>query len=52
VVVSETGADLADAVKAVTGGKLAYAAVECVGGDMFAAVASAVRNGGTVIIYG
>lgn len=49
---SENGADLVDAVKAATDGKLAYAAIECVGGDMFAAVASSVRNGGTAIIYG
>ena len=30
----------------------AYAAMECVGGDLFAQVASAVRDSGTVIIYG
>ncbi|EFN59884.1 hypothetical protein CHLNCDRAFT_59525 [Chlorella variabilis] len=51
-VVSSDGAGLADAVKAATGGSLAYAAIDCVGGDLFAAVAGAVRNAGTVIIYG
>lgn len=49
---SADGAGLADAVKALTGGRGAYGAVECIGGDIFAAVVSAVRPGGTAIIYG
>lgn len=52
VVVSADGADLPAAVKAATGGKPAYAAIECVGGELFGAVASSVRDHATVILYG
>lgn len=52
VVVSADGADLPAAVKAATGGKPAYAAIECVGGELFGAVASSVRDHASVILYG
>ncbi|PSC73519.1 trans-2-enoyl-mitochondrial [Micractinium conductrix] len=52
VVVNGSGERLVDRVKELTGGRGAYAAVECIGGDMFAQVASAVRASGTAIIYG
>ena len=38
VVVSTAGEGLAERVKEITGGEGAYAAIECVGGDLFAAV--------------
>ena len=36
VVVSVEGENLGDRVKDITGGKGAYAAIECIGGDIFA----------------
>lgn len=44
--------DIAARVMEITGGKGAYAAIDSVGGEIFGALASAVRPGGTVIIYG
>ena len=38
VVVSTAGEGLAERVKEITGGEGAYSAIECVGGDLFAAV--------------
>lgn len=49
---SANGEGLAERVKEITGGRGAYAAIEAVGGELFAAAASAVRNGGTALIYG
>lgn len=52
VVVSVEGEGLAERVREITGGRGAYGAIECIGGDIFAQVTSSVRNSGTVIIYG
>lgn len=52
VVASADGEGLPERVRELTGGAGAYAAIECVGGDLFGKVASAVRPGGTAIIYG
>lgn len=52
VVVSADGEGLVERVQEITGGRGAYAAIECVGGELFAKVAAAVRSGGTCIIYG
>ncbi len=38
--------------QALTGGRGAYAALECLGGDKTQHVADAVRQGGTVVLYG
>ncbi len=38
--------------QAVTGGRGAYAALDCLGGDQTQQVAAAVRQGGTVVLYG
>jgi trans-2-enoyl-CoA reductase len=51
-VVASNEEDMVEAVKRITGGKLAFAAVDSVGGDLFSKVVSSVRNFGTVIIYG
>ena len=52
MIVSSDGQDIVDHVKAMTGGKGAWGAVECVGGDLLTSVASSVRSNGTVLIYG
>ena len=52
VIVSESGEGLQEKVMEITGGKGAYAAIEAVGGSLFAATASSVRNSGTCMIYG
>ncbi|KAL4447410.1 hypothetical protein ABPG75_004629 [Micractinium tetrahymenae] len=52
VVVSVEGEGLAERAKQITGGRGAYAAVECIGGEIFAQVCSAVRDNATVLIYG
>ncbi|KAL4427444.1 hypothetical protein ABPG77_000733 [Micractinium sp. CCAP 211/92] len=52
VVVSVQGEGLVDKVKEITGGRGAYGAIECIGGDIFAQVCGAVRDNGTVLIYG
>lgn len=52
VIVSVNGEGVADAVKEITGGNGAYAGIDAVGGDVFSAVGSSVRAGGTVLIYG
>lgn len=44
--------DITARVLEITGGKGAYGAVDSVGGEITGALASAVRPGGTVIIYG
>lgn len=44
--------DLVERVKEITGGKGAYATLECVGGENTQKLAQATRAGGTMIIYG
>jgi NADPH2:quinone reductase len=46
------GEDLAERVKALTGGKGATAAIDPVGGETSAAVLGALRPGGTSLIFG
>ncbi|MEW5297939.1 MAG: hypothetical protein WDW38_003768 [Sanguina aurantia] len=52
VVVSEDGSGIADAVKEITGGKLAYVAFDCIAGPGFKHFVAAVRDGGTIYNYG
>lgn len=52
VVVSVEGEGLVDKVREITGGRGAYAAIECIGGEIFAQVCGAVRDNGSVLIYG
>ena len=42
--------DLVARVKEITGRKLAYGAVDCVAGELTAAIAAATRPGGTVLV--
>jgi mitochondrial enoyl-[acyl-carrier protein] reductase / trans-2-enoyl-CoA reductase len=51
-VIVSTEEDIPARVNEITGGKGAYGAIECVGGDLFAQITASVRPGGTVIIYG
>lgn len=44
--------DIAAKVKEATGGAGAWGAIDAVGGDLTARLSGAVRNGGSVIIYG
>lgn len=44
--------DLVERVKEITGGKGAHAAIDAVGGEMTQKVAMALRDGGTVYVYG
>lgn len=44
--------DVVKRVKEITGGRGAYAALECVGGDITEKVVQSTREGGTVFIYG
>jgi trans-2-enoyl-CoA reductase len=44
--------DIAARVKEITGGEGAWGALDSVGGALTAKVSNAVRNGGTVLIYG
>ena len=52
VIVAETAEAIVEQVATITGKKLAYGAIECVGGDVFSGVCSSVRNNGTVLLYG
>jgi trans-2-enoyl-CoA reductase len=52
IVSNEDGSNIAEKVMELTGGKGAYAAIECVGGEIFKACVSSVRPFGTVFIYG
>ncbi|CAG9465726.1 unnamed protein product [Pedinophyceae sp. YPF-701] len=45
-------ADVVAQIKAATGGKGAYAALDCIGGPGTEALGMAVRQGGTVYVYG
>eukprot|EP00741_Cyanophora_paradoxa_P006486 tig00001003_g6279.t1 len=51
-VVLVEGEDLAARVRAATGGALADAAIEPVGGDKTAWISNAVKDGGVVLVYG
>jgi NADPH:quinone reductase-like Zn-dependent oxidoreductase len=44
--------DLASKVREATGGELAHAAVDSVAGELTGAVTDALRDGGTVLVYG
>ncbi|KAL3147631.1 hypothetical protein ABBQ38_014681 [Trebouxia sp. C0009 RCD-2024] len=44
--------DLVERVKEITGGKGAYAAIDAVGGETTKQLALALRDGGTVYVYG
>ena len=49
-VIATSGDDLAERVKEITKGKLAYAAVDPIAGDFTKDVTAAVRPGGTVYV--
>lgn len=51
-VISTSDEDVVERVKEITGGKLAYGAVESVAGELTGKVISSVRSGGTVLIFG
>jgi NADPH:quinone reductase-like Zn-dependent oxidoreductase len=51
-VISTDNEDVATRVKEITGGKLAYAAVDAVGGTLTKQVTASVRDGGQVFLYG
>lgn len=51
-VIVSTEEDVVERVKAITGGKGAWSAMDAVGGEMFSKCASSVRAGGTVFVYG
>ena len=52
VIVAETAEAIAEQVGKITGGKGAYGAIECVGGEVTKGVVSSVRNNGIVFLYG
>ncbi|CAI5514628.1 unnamed protein product [Closterium sp. Naga37s-1] len=51
-VICSTDESVPDRVRAITGGRMAHAAVESVAGDLTGAVLSSVRPGGTVLLFG
>ncbi|KAL2653308.1 hypothetical protein R1flu_021436 [Riccia fluitans] len=51
-VICYTSEDVVSRVKEITGKKLAYGALDAVGGDLTKAVTASVRRGGQVFIYG
>ncbi|CAM6113777.1 unnamed protein product [Calypogeia fissa] len=51
-VIITTTEDIVTRVKEITGGKLAYGALEAVAGDTTKAVAASMRNQGQVFVYG
>ena len=51
-VIVSTEEDVTERIKEITGGKGAWGALDCVGGELFQKVASGVRNDGLAIIYG
>ncbi|CAK9882961.1 unnamed protein product [Sphagnum jensenii] len=51
-VISTDNDDIATRVKEITGGKLAYAAIDAVAGTLTKQVTASVRDGGQVFIYG
>jgi NADPH:quinone reductase-like Zn-dependent oxidoreductase len=52
VISTDEEEDVTTRVKEITGGKLAYAAVDAVAGTLTKQVAASVRDGGQVFIYG
>ena len=52
VVVAESAEAIAEQVSKITGGKGAYGAIECVGGEITKGVVGSVRNNGVVLLYG
>ncbi|KAH7415985.1 hypothetical protein KP509_14G069800 [Ceratopteris richardii] len=44
--------DVVAKVREITGGRMAYGAIDCVGGELTKVVVESVRDGGTVLIYG
>eukprot|EP00270_Netrium_digitus_P017908 TRINITY_DN670_c0_g1_i5.p1 TRINITY_DN670_c0_g1~~TRINITY_DN670_c0_g1_i5.p1 ORF type:complete len:403 (+),score=115.45 TRINITY_DN670_c0_g1_i5:194-1402(+) len=51
-VINSSDEDVVAKVKEITGGKLAYGAVDSVAGSLTKSVAASVRSGGTVLIFG
>ncbi|KAL2653311.1 hypothetical protein R1flu_021439 [Riccia fluitans] len=51
-VICYTSEDVATRVKEITGNKLAYGALDAVGGELTKTVTASVRRGGQVFIYG
>jgi NADPH:quinone reductase-like Zn-dependent oxidoreductase len=51
-VISTSDEDVAKRVKEITGGKLAYGALDAVAGELTKQVCASVRDGGQVFIYG
>jgi NADPH:quinone reductase-like Zn-dependent oxidoreductase len=49
-VIATNEENLVDAVKRITSRKLAYAAVDCVAGELTGAIAAAVRPHGKVLV--
>jgi mitochondrial enoyl-[acyl-carrier protein] reductase / trans-2-enoyl-CoA reductase len=52
VVVAESAEAISEQVSKITGGKGAYGAIECVGGEITKGVMGSVRNNGVVFLYG
>eukprot|EP00249_Psilotum_nudum_P001438 c13904_g1_i1 orf=69-1085(+) len=44
--------NVVELVKKITGGKMAFGAIECVGGELTKVVASCLRTSGTILVYG
>ncbi|KAI5066843.1 hypothetical protein GOP47_0017371 [Adiantum capillus-veneris] len=51
-VINSEKQDIVAEVKAITMGRLAYGAIDAVGGDLTKSVASCVRSDGTIYVYG
>ena len=51
-VISSTDENVVERVKEITGGRMAYGAVDSVSGDLLGSVVASVRNGGSVLIFG
>ena len=51
-VISSSDEDVVSRVKEITHGKLAYGAIDSIGGEFTKTVGSCVRSGGTVFVYG
>jgi NADPH:quinone reductase-like Zn-dependent oxidoreductase len=51
-VISSSDEDVVSRVKEITHGKLAYGAIDPIGGEFTKTVGSCVRSGGTVCVYG
>ncbi|KAH7415983.1 hypothetical protein KP509_14G069600 [Ceratopteris richardii] len=51
-VINFTDGDIVAKVREITGGRMAYGAIDCVGGEHTKVVVESVRDGGTALIYG